>query len=85
MQQSGLDQLALAYQKKKQPSTSEEARGKGKKQVLVIWSEHDKDNGLGTERAAMIPGAQFREVPGDHNHAASTKEFANEALAFFKK
>ncbi len=85
VQKSGLDQLALAYQQKEQPATSKEALLKVKKDVLVICGDHDKDNGLGTELAALIPKAKFIEVPGDHNHAASTQEFANEALAFIKK
>lgn len=85
VQQSGLDQLALAYQQKEQPSTSPKALSKVKTQVLVICGDLDKDNGFGTELAALIPGAKFKEVPGDHNHAASTQEFANEALAFLKK
>ena len=84
VQQSGLDQLALAYQQKEQPSTSIKALHKVKKRVLVICGDKDKDNGLGTELSALIPGSQFKEVPGDHNHAASTKEFANEVLAFLK-
>lgn len=85
VQQSGLDQLALACQQKEQPSTSVTALGKLRKPVLVICGDQDKDNGLGTELAALIPGAQCKEVPGDHNHAASTKEFASEVLSFIKQ
>lgn len=85
VQKSGLDQTALAYQQKEQPSTSKEALSRVKKPVLVICGDHDKDNGLGTELSALIPGAQFKEVPGDHNHASGTPEFAAEALSFFKK
>lgn len=85
VQKSGLDQLALAYQQKEQPATSKEALRKVKKDVLVICGDHDKDNGLGVELAALIPKAQFIEVPGDHNHAASTQDFASVALVFIKK
>ena len=81
---SGHDQLALAYQQKEQPSTSKEALGKVKKPVMVICGDKDKDNGLGTELAALIPKSQFKEVPGDHGHALATIEFAKEVLAFFK-
>ena len=84
VQKSGLDQLALAYQQKEQPSTSKEALGKVGKPVMVICGDKDKDNGLGTELAALIPQAQYKEIPGDHGHASATKEFANEVLAFFK-
>ena len=82
---SGLDQLALAYQQKEQPSTSKEALGKINRPVMVICGDKDNDNGAGNELAALIPKSQFKEVPGDHNHASGTKEFSNEVLAFFKK
>lgn len=85
VQQSGLDQLALAYQQKEQPSTSKETLGKVKKQVLVICGDQDTDNGSATELTALIPKAQFKTVPGNHNNTASSKEFSNEVLAFIKK
>ncbi len=85
VQKSGLDQLALAYQQKEQPSTSKEALGKVKKHVLVISGDKDKDNGLGSELAALMPKAKFIEVPGVHNNAAATKEFSNAVLGFIKK
>jgi len=84
VQQSGLDQLALAYQQKEQPSTSGEALGKVKKQVLVICGDNDTDNGSATQLTALMPKAQFKAVPGNHNNAASSKEFSNEVLSFIK-
>jgi pimeloyl-ACP methyl ester carboxylesterase len=85
VQQSGLDQLALAYQQKEQPSTSREILGKLTQEVLVICGDHDTDNGSATELTALIPKGQCAKIPGDHNHAASSKEFATEVLAFIKK
>jgi pimeloyl-ACP methyl ester carboxylesterase len=83
VQRAGLDQLALAYQQKEQPSTPVAALGKLKKQVLVICGAADEDKGA--ELAALIPGAVYKETPGDHNHAASTQQFADEVIAFLKK
>ncbi len=85
VKKSGLDQLALAYQQKEQPSTSKDALSKINKPVLVICGDQDSDNGSATELTALIPKAQFKQVPGDHNHASGTPEFAAEALLFFKK
>ena len=85
VKKSGLDQLALAYQQKEQPSTSKEALSNIRKPVLVICGDHDTDNGSAPELTALIPKATFKEVPGDHNHASGTPEFASEALLFFKK
>lgn len=85
MQQSGLDQLALLYQQKEQPATSKETLGKVKQKVLVICGDQDTDNGSATELAALIPKAQFKAVPGNHNNTTSSKEFSKEVLAFIKK
>lgn len=85
VQKAGLDQLALAYQQKEQPSTSREALAKIKRPVCVICGDKDKDNGLGIELAALIPGAVFKEVPGDHGHALATPEFAAVVLDFLRK
>lgn len=83
--QNKLDQLALAYQQKEQPSTSREALGKIKQPVLVVCGDRDKDNGDGRELSQLIPGSSFREVPGDHGSAMSSAEFATETLLFLDK
>jgi len=83
VQRAGLDQLALAYQQKEQPSTSVAELAKLKRPVLVICGAQDEDRG--DKLAALIPGAVFKETPGDHNHAASTQQFADEAISFLKK
>jgi hypothetical protein len=81
---SKLDQLALAYLQKEQPSTSKEALSKLKKQVLVICGTEDSDNGSAESLAKIIPGAVFASVPGDHGGALRTKEFSEKVLAFLK-
>jgi pimeloyl-ACP methyl ester carboxylesterase len=85
VKRSGLDQLALAYQQKEQPSTSREVLRKVKKPVLVICGDHDGDNGSAIELKNLLPNAGYKEVPGDHNHAASSVEFAAEVLNFIRK
>lgn len=84
VQKSGLDQLALAYQQKEQPATSKESLSKIKKSVMVICGNEDKDNGLGTDLAKLIPRSIYKEVPGNHNTASGTKEFAETIISFFK-
>ncbi|MEN9685219.1 MAG: hypothetical protein RLZZ28_1005 [Bacteroidota bacterium] len=84
VQEAKLDRLALAYQQKEQPSTPKEVLQALKKNVLVICGDKDSDNGLGSQLAALIPGAQFKEVPGNHNQAVNTLEFAAAALQFFR-
>ncbi len=85
VQQSGLDQLSLAYQQKEQPSTPKEILSQVSKEVLVICGDHDTDNGSAAQLAALIPKAQFTTVPGDHDHAASSPAFAAAVLVFIRK
>jgi pimeloyl-ACP methyl ester carboxylesterase len=82
---AGLDQQALALQQKYQPSTPKEALAKVKQPVLVICGDHDADNGSATELVKLFPHAQYMQVPGDHGHAQSTKEFADAVVKFFKE
>jgi pimeloyl-ACP methyl ester carboxylesterase len=85
VKESGLDQTALAYLQKAQPSTSKKELHKVKKPVLVICGDKDTDNGKAGELAALIPKAAFIPVPGDHNGASKTNEFAKEVLSFLQK
>ena len=84
VKQQGLDQLALAYLQKAQPSTSKEALSKVEQPVLVICGDKDSDNGSAGELAKLLPHADFVTVPGDHNHASATIEFSNAVTMFFK-
>ena len=85
VKQQGLDQLAQAYLQRSQPSTSKETLAKIKQPVLVICGDKDSDNGSASELAKLLPNSSYISVPGDHNHAAATPEFANEVKLFFKK
>ena len=81
---SGLDQLALAYLQKEQPSTSKQALSKLNQRVLVICGREDTDNGSAEALAKLIPKATYRTVPGDHGGAVKTKEFSEEVISFLK-
>jgi pimeloyl-ACP methyl ester carboxylesterase len=84
VKQQGLDQLALAYLQKTQPSTSKEALGKIQQPVLVICGDKDADNGSAGDLAKLLPHANLATVPGDHNHASATTEFSNAVKLFLK-
>ena len=84
VKQQHLDQLALAYLQRSQPSTSKEVLSKIKKPVLVICGDKDSDNGSAAGLAKLLPNSDFATVPGDHGHAASTTEFSNAVKLFFK-
>src|SRR6476661_8668373 len=79
---NGLDIQALAYQQKEQPSTSADELAKVHIPVAVICGDKDSANGNGATLAAMIPGARFMTVPGVHNTAWQTKEFAEKVIGF---
>lgn len=83
VQKAGLDQQALAYLQKEQPSTPKDTLAKVKQPVLVICGDKDTDNGNAKELAKLFPNAQFTEVPGDHGAALATKEFADTVVTFF--
>jgi len=83
--EQGLDQQALAFMQKGQPSTSKEDLAKIKKPVLVLCGDRDADNGAARNLAGIIPGANFKTVPGEHNDASHSKEFSNEVITFLGK
>jgi len=85
VKQQGLDQLALAYLQKAQPSTSKEALGKVQQPVLVICGDKDTDNGSAAELAKLLPNASSAITPGDHNHASTTAEFSKEIISFLRR
>ena len=80
-----LDLLALAYLQRSQPSTPKEVLQKVKQPVLVICGDKDSDNGSAGELAKLLPNSTFATVPGDHNHASGTKEFADAVKNFLSK
>jgi len=83
--ENGFDRLALAYQQKEQPSTSKEALAKLKQKVLIICGDQDPDNGSAQNLQKLIPGSGFINVPGDHNSASGTVEFARQVISFLRK
>lgn len=85
IQHQKLDQLALAYLQRSQPSTSKEELNKITKPVLVISGSEDSDNGSADELAKLLPNSTVATVPGDHNHASATKEFSTAVINFLKK
>ncbi|MEO8862013.1 MAG: alpha/beta hydrolase [Ginsengibacter sp.] len=84
VQRQNLDQLALAYLQRSQPSTSKEALSKITKPVLVICGDQDADNGPAAELAKLLPNGTLATVPGDHNHASASPEFSSEVISFFQ-
>lgn len=85
VQKSRLDQQALAFLQKHQPSTPKEALATIKNPVLIIHGDKDADNGNATELAAVFPNAAITITPGDHNHAAQTPQFASAVISFLKQ
>lgn len=82
---STLDQLALAYMQRSQPSTSRSEFSKIKKPVLVICGDKDEDNGSSKELAGLIPKSTYKRVPGVHNDTHRSKDFSMEVISFLKK
>lgn len=85
VQQQALDQRALAYLQRSQPSTSKEALSDITQPVLVISGREDADNGSAKELAKLLPNSTLGNCPGDHNHASATPEFSKEVITFLKK
>lgn len=85
VKQQGLDQLALAYLQRAQPSTSKEALGRVTQPVLVICGDKDDDNGSAAQLAKLLSNGSFVTTPGDHNHASATPEFSKEIISFLSK
>lgn len=80
-----LDQLALAYLQKAQPSTNIDLLKKVKQPVLVISGDKDSDNGSATDLAKVLPNSSVATTPGDHGHASATPEFSKAILNFLKR
>jgi pimeloyl-ACP methyl ester carboxylesterase len=85
VQQQQLDQLALAYLQRSQPSTAKEILSKVKQPVLVICGSEDSDNGSAGDLAKLLPNSRLARVPGDHNHASATGEFSSAVLKFLRQ
>jgi len=85
VKRQGLDQQALAYLQRSQPSTSKEDLGKVKQPVLIICGDKDADNGSAKELADLFKHSVYKVTPGDHGGAGRTKEFSIEVISFLKQ
>ena len=85
VKKQGLDQQALAYLQRSQPSTSKEELGKLKQPVLIICGDKDSDNGSAKELADLFKHSTYKITPGDHGGASRTKEFSTEVISFLEK
>jgi pimeloyl-ACP methyl ester carboxylesterase len=84
--QKGLDMQVLAWLQKYQPSTSQSVLKNVKQNILVISGDNDIDSTNTPQALAkLFSSSKLMIVPGDHNHASSTKEFSNAVIAFFKE
>jgi pimeloyl-ACP methyl ester carboxylesterase len=84
IRKNNFDNLALAYQQKYQPSTSAQELAKVKIPVLLIDGTEDNTNGDVTDLQKLIPASVMKGVPGDHNSAGNSVQFATEVAAFLK-
>lgn len=85
VKRQGLDQQALAYLQKAQPSTSKEELGKIKQPVLIICGDKDSDNGPAKDLADLFKHPVYKITPGDHGGANRTKEFSTAVISFLKQ
>lgn len=79
------DKLALAYQQKYQPSTSVKELKKVNIPVLLVDGTEDTTNGDVSVLQKMIPTATLQTVPGDHNNAVNSIQFATAVATFLKQ
>nr|WP_067059759.1 alpha/beta hydrolase [Mucilaginibacter sp. L294] len=84
IRKNNFDNLALAYQQKHQPSTSKQELAKVKIPVLLIDGTEDFTNGDVHDLQKLIPTSTMVSVPGNHNTAGNTIQFATAILNFIK-
>ena len=85
VQHQKLDQIALAYLQRSQPSTSKEALHTITQPVLVISGGEEATNGSAGELAKLLTNSTVATVSGDHNHASGTTEFSTAVINFLQK
>ncbi|WP_142686875.1 alpha/beta fold hydrolase [Chitinophaga polysaccharea] len=85
VQQSGLDQRALAMMQLGQPTTTPQELAGVHQPVLVIGGDKDEDNDTGGSLAAMMPAGMHGTVAGDHNSVVRSVPFAEWVLDFLEK
>ena len=50
--------------------------------TLVVCGDQDDDNGSAVELAAILPNAQYAEIPGTHMSSVSRKELGEQIASF---
>ena len=85
VKKQGLDQQALAYLQRSQPSTSKEELANIKQPVLIICGDKDSDNGSAKELSDLFKHPVYKITPGDHGGASRTKEFSTAIISFLKQ
>ncbi|MGH2643642.1 MAG: alpha/beta fold hydrolase, partial [Chitinophagaceae bacterium] len=85
IQQQHLDQLALAYLQKYQPSATVAELHSIKQPVLVIRGDDDHYNVSAPDLAKILPHSTYETTPSDHDQAYTTTEFSKDVINFFKK
>jgi pimeloyl-ACP methyl ester carboxylesterase len=83
--QMHFNRMALAYQQKYQPVTTPAELNAIRIPIMILRGSEDVDNGSEMVLQNLIPGARLKYVPGDHNHAYNTQEFADAVLGFIKE
>lgn len=84
IKENQLDQLALAYLQKAQPSTSHQELAEITQPVLVISGDKDNDNGSAEALGALIKSSKTVSVPGEHGNTRISKQFSQEVLRFLQ-
>ena len=84
VKEAKLDQLALAYLQKEQPSTPVEKLSAVNNEVLVLIGEGDEDKEKAKTLATWFKKGKYATVPGDHGGALRTKEFGAAVLKFIR-
>ncbi len=80
---ASLDQQALAFLQKEQPSVTPDKLGGIRQPVLLIDGDNDPDNGSPEKLEKMIPHAKLKVIPGDHGSTLRSQLFADNVIQFF--
>ena len=83
VQAQGLDQQALAFLQKYQPSTSKEELASATQPVLVLCGSEDADKEEAKTLSSIFKHGSYGSMPGDHGAAVRTKEFSQQVIDFF--
>lgn len=79
-----LDQQALAFLQKEQPSVTPDQLAGVRQPVLLIDGDNDPDNGSPQKLEKMIPHARLQIIPGDHGSTLRSQLFSDTIIQFLK-